>query len=61
MFKINFLISTLNKRLHTGDKAQSSSLRFGPGAINSFKKKKKKKKPRQVTKCYTGPWTDSLA
>ena len=35
MFKINFLIPTLNKRSHTGDKEQSSSLRFGPGAINS--------------------------
>jgi len=40
MFKINFLIPTLNKQSHTGDTGQSPSLRFGPGAINSSPQKK---------------------
>jgi len=40
MFKINFLIPTLNKQSHTGDKGQSSSLRFGPKDINSSPPKK---------------------
>ena len=53
MFKIN--LPTLNKWAHTGKKGQSSSLQFGPEAKNSSPQKN-----QHVTKCYTGPWSDSL-
>ena len=40
MFEINFLIPTLNKRSHTCDKGKSSSLQFGPEAMNTSPQKK---------------------
>jgi hypothetical protein len=44
MFKINFLIPTLNKESQTAEKGRSSSLRFGPEANNSSPQKNQRHK-----------------